>query len=56
LTEPAVRAIRFVTPSYIHDKFVPLCGFFWMGAARFAFYVAMFMAGLAPKLGGIGAE
>lgn len=54
LTEPVVRAIRFVTPSYVHDKFVPLCGFFWMGAARFAFYVVMFMVGLAPKLSGGG--
>lgn len=54
LTEPLLAPVRFISPSYITPRYLPLAGACWMAAARVAFYIAMFNAGLAPKVPGAG--
>ena len=53
LTQPLMAPVRFISPSYINDKYVPLVGACWMAAARVVFYIAMFNAGWAPKMSGV---
>lgn len=52
LTNPVVAVVRFLTPAYVPERYLPLAGMFWLAALRLAFFVLMFRWGLAPSLGG----
>ncbi|GAB4171011.1 MAG: hypothetical protein OHK0024_07140 [Thalassobaculales bacterium] len=50
LTDPVLRLVWIITPGYIADRFMPLCGAFWIGFARVLFFIAAYSWGLAPTL------
>lgn len=50
LTDWAVAATRWITPSYVDPVFLPALGAFWCFLLRVGFYWVMFQAGLAPPV------
>lgn len=52
LTDPVLAMVGFITPAFVHPRYLPLAGMFWLAAARLGFYVVLFRFGLAPQLGG----
>lgn len=50
LTDWWIAAVRFVTPLYVPDFLLPLVAAFWAFVLRYAFAIAMFAMGLAPRL------
>lgn len=50
LSEWAVRATRFITPSFILPIFVPLLAAIWVFYLRIAVFVAMYWAGMTPSV------
>jgi hypothetical protein len=50
LTDWWVGAVRFITPLYVAPVFLPLIAAFWAFGVRYAFALAMFALGLAPRL------
>lgn len=48
LTDWAVRAVGFVTPSFLHNRHLPLITAFWAFVLRFALGTVLLMQGLAP--------
>lgn len=51
LTDWFLVPVRFVTPLVVHEKYLPLCGAFWLFVLRFAFFLTMASAGLVPRIG-----
>lgn len=50
ITDPAVRAVRFITPASLPDPVVLIFGALWLMLARLGFFLAMVAAGLAPTV------
>ncbi|MFQ3623263.1 MAG: hypothetical protein SNJ73_06925 [Acetobacteraceae bacterium] len=50
LTDWWLRLVAYVTPAYVGPVFLPLLGALWAFLLRFAVALAMFGAGLAPRL------
>lgn len=50
LTDWWIAAVRAITPLYILPVFLPLIAAFWAFVLRYAFALAMFALGLAPRL------
>lgn len=48
ITDPVLRAVRFVTPLAITGQVVLLLSMVWLLMVRFGFFLAMAQAGLAP--------
>lgn len=51
VTDPAVRAVRFVTPQVLSHGVVLVFGALWMMALRLAWLVVLLNVGLAPGRG-----
>ena len=51
LTDPVLRATRWVTPIYVMFFFMPLAAAFWLSFLRLVLLLVMTAAGIAPKLG-----
>lgn len=54
LTDPVLRLLSFITPSYVAPRYMPLVGAFWLGTARVAWYLLLATFGMVPRLGGAG--
>jgi len=54
LTDWAVAVAARLVPSYVAPLFLPLVAAFWIFAIRMAFGIAMWSAGLAPRLAPAG--
>jgi uncharacterized protein YggT (Ycf19 family) len=52
LTEPALKLVRFITPSGVPQPVVLIFLVLWLMLARVAFFLAMGAAGLLPTVGG----
>jgi hypothetical protein len=50
LTDWAVRAASWMVPRYVAPPYLPLVAAFWIFAFRMVFGIAMWSAGLAPRL------
>lgn len=50
LTEWAVRAASYITPSFIRPIFLPPIAAFWLFHLRIALFFAMWQAGLTPSV------
>ena len=50
LSEWAVRATRFITPSFILPIFVPLLASIWVFYLRIVVFVVMYWAGMTPTV------
>lgn len=48
ITEPAVTAVRFITPQALPMQVVMLFGVLWLLVLRIIFFIVMNNAGLAP--------
>lgn len=54
ITDWAVRAVAFVTPSVVAPGWLPLLTAFWLFWVRVVLFFVMAGAGLVPTLGGGG--
>jgi YggT family protein len=54
ITDPAIRIVRPITPAFVVPPFMPLVAAFWVMVARYAFWLALFHLGLAPRLSDYG--
>jgi YggT family protein len=52
ITDPVAAAVRFVSPAAVPAQVILLFGIVWLLILRFAFFLAMTGAGLAPTLEG----
>ena len=52
ITDPLAAVVRFVTPAAVSAQVVLLFGIVWLLILRFAFFLAMTNAGLAPTVDG----
>jgi len=50
ITDPVLRAVRFMTPLAISGQVLLLFGVVWLLMVRFGFFLAMAQAGLAPAV------
>jgi YggT family protein len=50
ITEPFMKAFRFMTPGFMHPALAPLYVGFWVFLIRLAFGLVMLNYGLAPRL------
>ena len=48
VTDPAIRAVRYVTPSVLAQPVVLIFAALWLMALRVGYFVMLFNAGLAP--------
>jgi hypothetical protein len=51
VTQPAVRAVGFVTPKAVPLPVLIIFAFIWILVIRFAFLTSLMGAGLAPRAG-----
>jgi YggT family protein len=50
LTDWLMRPVVYITPSIIPRFVLPLVAAFWVAMARVAFFMAMYAAGLTPRV------
>lgn len=50
ITEPFMRALRFMTPGFMHPALAPLYVGFWVFVIRLAFGLVMLRYGFAPRI------
>lgn len=50
LTDPILRVVAVITPRFMVDLFLPLVAAFWITLIRILFWLALFLAGVAPKV------
>lgn len=50
LSDWAVRATRFITPSFVLPIFLPLLAAIWVFYLRVAVFIVMYWAGLTPAV------
>jgi YggT family protein len=50
LSDPVLRPVAFITPTYVEERFLPLAAAFWLALLRLAFFLALYAAGLAPRV------
>jgi YggT family protein len=53
LTDPVIRLVAVITPSFVVPGLMPLVAAFWLFVARVLFWMLMYNLGMAPRLGGI---
>jgi hypothetical protein len=51
LTDWFMRPVVYVTPSMMPPGVLPLVAAFWVVVGRVAFFMAMYAAGLTPRMG-----
>jgi YggT family protein len=50
LTDWLMRPVAFITPSIVPDAALAPIAAFWVAIARIAFFVALYAAGLTPRM------
>ena len=50
LTDWLIRPVAFITPSIVPPLAIPPVAAFWVAMARVAFFMALYAAGLAPRV------
>lgn len=50
ITDPALALVRPITPGFVPEALLPLVAVFWLFVVRFAYWVLLFNAGLAPPV------
>ena len=48
LTEPVIKLVAVITPSYAHGIFLPIIAAFWLTAIRLAYWLALSRYDVAP--------
>lgn len=54
LTDPFIWAIAFITPRALPPVLLPPVAAFWLMVLRFFFFIALFEAGLTPRMAPAG--
>ncbi len=54
ITQPAIAAVKLVTPAVVHERVVILLAFTWVLFLRMIIFVGFAAMGLLPRITGVG--